>query len=325
MSVDQLYANGRIAVMSTRLMGADKFTRLAESNTLVEAVKLLTDANYGNGTVLSAPNDYELLLVSELDEALKVLKELCTNKYALKYFLAKYDYLNAKVLMKCKYMRTDGLAYCYNEASIAPDIMQQAFLADDYSLCSKNMAEACDKIDTEYADGNRLPSVIDVTLDKAMFADMRIYADKCRLKYKFVKEMFVYLIDTTNLMSAYRAKKANLDKSAYTDMIIDGGKISKEALLELFDNEQKAANLDYAYKRFYSLTTLGNANLSAAESEQKSGLYRILKDNVDFLTIQPVLEYFFNKVDEIERVRRVLVAIKAGYDKESIKDIIKNV
>ena len=65
--------------------------------------------------------------------------------------------------------------------------------------------------------------------------------------------------------------------------------------------------------------------MSAAESEQKSGLYRILKDNVDFLTIQPVLEYFFNKVDEIERVRRVLVAIKAGYDKESIKDIIKNV
>ena len=108
-------------------------------------------------------------------------------------------------------------------------------------------------------------------------------------------------------------------------MIIGGGKISKETLLELFDYEQKAANLDYAYKRFYSLTTLGNVNLSAAESEQKSGLYRILKDNVDFLTIQPVLEYFFNKVDEIERVRRVLVAIKAGYDKESIKDIIKNV
>ena len=78
-------------------------------------------------------------------------------------------------------------------------------------------------------------------------------------------------------------------------MIIGGGKISKETLLELFDYEQKAANLDYAYKRFYSLTTLGNVNLSAAESEQKSGLYRILKDNVDFLTIQPVLEYFSTK------------------------------
>lgn len=325
MSVDQLYANGRIAVMSTRLLGADKFTRLAESNTLSEAVKLLTESGYGAGASISAPNDYEQLLVAELDEALKILKELCLNKYAVKYFLAKYDYLNAKVLMKCKYMRVDGLDYCYNEGTTNPADMQTAFVADDYSACTKNMAEACDKIDTEYANGNRSPSVVDVTLDKAMFADMALYAKKCRLRFKFVKQMFEYLADTTNLMSAYRVKKANLDKSAYEDMLVVGGKLSNAVLLDLFDSEQKSADLSCEYKQFYSLTTLSNASMLPAENAQKQQLYKILRDNADLMTVQPVLEYFFNKVGEIERIRKILVSVKAGLDKDKIKDILKNV
>lgn len=325
MSVDQLYANGRIAVMSTRLLGADKFTRLAESNTLAEAVKLLIESGYGGGAALSNPNDYEQLLIAELDEALKVLKELCGNKHAVKYFLAKYDYLNAKALMKCKYMRQDGLAFCYTEASIAPNTMQQAFVSDDYSVCSKNMAEACDAIDTAYAEGNRSPSIVDVTLDKAMFADMLIYANKCRLRFRFVKEMFAYLADTTNLMSAYRVKKAGLDKSVYADMLVIGGKISRDLLLELFDNLQQYSNLSYEYKQFYALCSTDNASLLTAEGEQKNHLYKILRDNADLTTIQPVLEYFFNKVNEIERIRKVFVAIKSGFDKDKIKDLVKNV
>lgn len=325
MSVDQLYANGRIAVMSTRLMGADKLARLAECNTLAEAVKLLQDSAYGGGAALSTPNDYEQLLVAELDEALRTLKELCSDKYALKYFLAKYDYLNAKALMKCKYMRRDGLAYCYKEGSFAPEQMQADFVADDYSSYGKSMAEACDKIDAEYANGNRSPSVIDVTLDKAMFADMAAYANKCRLRYKFVKQMFVYLADTANLMSAYRVKKAGLDKSVYVEMLVDGGKLSRDSLLNLFDDERKSADMCGEYKRFYSLTSLDNASLAPAEKEQRTHLRRILRDNADFLTIQPVLEYFFNKVNEIERIRRVLAAIKGGKDKDKIKDMLSNV
>ena len=325
MQVEQLYANGRIAVMSTRLMGADKFNRMAESNTLSEAVKLLSESGYGNGVVLDAPNDYEIMLTAELDQALNVLKELCSNKWAVKYFLAKYDYLNAKVLMKSKYMRQDGLAYCYNEATVSPDKMQSAFVVDDYSLCSKNMAEACDRIDTEDANGNRSPSIVDITLDKAMFADMAYYAKKCKLRFKFVQQMFQYLADTTNLMSAYRVKKANLDKSVYLEMIVDGGKISRDTLSELFDSDQKAINLPYEYKQFYLLTSLDNANLLSAEIEQKASLYKILRDNADLMTIQPVLEYFFNKVNEIERIRKIFVAIKSGQDKDKIKELIKNV
>ncbi|MCH5153534.1 MAG: V-type ATPase subunit, partial [Clostridiales bacterium] len=53
MHSDQLYANGRIAVMSTRLLTADKFTRLAECSTLIEALRVLTENGYGNGLTVT--------------------------------------------------------------------------------------------------------------------------------------------------------------------------------------------------------------------------------------------------------------------------------
>lgn len=323
MSVDQWYANGRIAVMSTRLFGADKYTRLAESNTLSEAVRVLAESGYGAGIAVTDPNDYEQMLVAELDGALKTLKELCGNKYALKYFLCKYDYLNAKILMKCKYMRADGVGFCYKQAEISPEFMNKAVLNDDYSDFPQNMAEACDEIDTAYAEGRRSPSIIDVTLDKAMFRDMRIYAQKCRFKYGFIRDIFVYYADTVNLMLLYRARKAGFDKETFADMIAEGGKISKETLLTLYENETKTENLDAEYKGFYALCVGSNADLAAAENEQKSKIFKIIKDNADLATIQPVLEYFFLKVGEIERIRRALVAVKSGVDKDKIKDMLK--
>ncbi|MCM1534092.1 MAG: V-type ATPase subunit [Corallococcus sp.] len=320
MSVDQLYANGHISVISTRLLGQDKFARLVECNNVAEAVKVLAESGYAYG---SETSDYETMLRAELDEALSLLKELCSDGNAVKYFLAKYDYLNAKALMKCKYMRIDGLRFCYNSATVSPAVMQDYILRDDYSVMTDNMAEACDAIDTAYADGKRSPQFTDVKLDKAMYLDMKRYANKCRFKFRFIKEMFDYEVNTANLMTLYRVKKANMSKEEFTDLLIDGGSVSGALLSDMWDDEQNAIDLPATYKRFFELCKSENATLALAEKERKTHLNGIISDNADLLTIQPVLEYFFNKVDEVERVRRVLMGVKSGMDKDKLKDSIK--
>lgn len=321
MNSNQLYANGRVAVLSTRLLGADKFARLAECNTVLEALRVLTESGYANGITADSQNDYEVVLRSELDGALKLIKELLFDKYVLKFVLARYDYLNAKALMKSKYMRADGLGYCYNEASIPSEKMQNAFVKDDYSIVSKNMAEACDEIDTQYAAGSRSPQVIDKTLDKAMYADLRLYAKKCRVQ--IIKKLFDYEVNMVNISTIYRLKKANASKETYENLIIDGGTVKKETLLKLWDNEQSVADLPYEYKSFYALCTSDNADLIAAEKERKERQFAIISDAVDLMSVQPVLDYFYRKVNEIEKVRRVLIAIKSGQDKDKIKELVK--
>ncbi len=316
---DQLYANGRIAVMSNKLFGADKFTRLAECSCLAEALKVLSESGYGAGVVVENPNDYDKLLSAELENAISIMKELCFDKKAADFFLARYAYHNAKVLLKSKYMRTNGVGGCFKGVGAEPEVLQQAFVNDDYSLCSEIMAEACDKVDTEFADGNRSAQVVDTVLDRALYEEMFVLAKKCRTA--FVRKLYDAEVNTINLMLIYRMKKAALSKDVFEKTLLDNGSIKKSTLLALWDNNAVSADLPQEYRSFYALCIYpDNKNLVAAEAAQKKMRDKIVSENSDQLTIQPVVQYFFKKVDETDKVRFVLISVKNGVDKETIKN-----
>ena len=321
MNSDQLYANGRIAVLSTRLLGADKFQRLTECKSLVEALRVLQESGYGSGVTLSNPNDYEQLLKNELDGAMSQLRELCYDKNAVNFLLCKYDYVNAKLLMKGKYLREDFTAYCFDQASYDKEKMQEAFLNDSYTEFGKIMAKACDQIDAEYANGNRAPQVVDKILDQASFDEMRKYAK--RSSSRVVYKLYDWIANTSNLMLIYRLKKAGFDKEEYEKWIVDGASIKRPTLLNLWDNETAAMDLPELYRRFYALCSPANTSLKLAEQEQIAYRNRLIEEYADLLTIQPALQYFFAKVDETEKVRRVLIDVKNGVDKDKIKDKLK--
>ena len=321
MTSDQLYANGRIAVISTRLLGSDKFTRLAECATLVEALRVLSENGYGAGVTIANTNDYEAVLRAELDATLALFKELCYDKNAVSYFLCPYDYVNAKILMKSKYQRVSGVEYCFTNASYDPSKMQEDFVADDYKAYSKNMAEACDGIDTEFAEGNRSAQLIDARLDRAMFADMSRYAKRCSIR--LLRKLYAWQVDTTNLMLIYRLKRANCDENELDKWFVNGGKVKLDLLKKLWSNDGAAVDLPEEYRRFYALCSTDNATLLAAEKGQIAYRNKLVADYADLLTIQPVLEYFFAKTDEIQKLRRLLVDVKNGVDKEKIKEKLK--
>ena len=321
MTDNQLYANGRIAVMSTRLLGSDKFARLAECSTLIEALRVLSESGYGNGIVLSSPNDYEVILRAELDALLALFKELCYDKNAVGYFLCPYDFVNAKILMKSKYQRVSGVDYCFVNATYEPSKMQDDFVQDCYKAYSKNMAEACDAIDMQFASGNRSAQMIDAQLDKAMFAEMKRYAKRCSIS--LVRKLFAWQVDSSNLMLIYRLKKAGATPDELEKWFVSGGSVKLDTLVQLWSNDAVTSDLPEQCRHFYALCKLDNATLAAAEREQVALRNKLVADSADLLTIQPVIDYFFKKTDEIQKLRRLLVDVKNGVDKEKIKEKIK--
>ena len=308
MNSDQLYANGRIAVLSTKLLGADKFQRLAECRAISEAVRVLQESGYASGVVLTDPNDYEQILKAELDSAMSQIRELCFDKNAVKYLLCKYDYVNAKLLMKGKYLREDFTAYCFDNARYDKVQMQQDFVNDSYAEYGKYMSKACDGIDAEYANGNRSPQVVDKILDQACFDEMRHYAR--RSSSRVVYKLYDWLTNTSNLMLIYRLKKAGYGKDELEQWIVNGASLKRQTLLSLWDSDAVALDLPEQYRRFYTLCNGSNASLGLAEQEQIAYRNKLIEEYADLLTIQPALQYFFNKVDETEKVRRALIEVK---------------
>lgn len=309
MSNKQLYANGTIAVLSNKLLGQDKFARLAECSNLGEALKVLGEFGYGNGVTLDDSNDYESLLRAQMDDALRLFEQLCTDQNAKKYFLCRYDYLNAKICMKSKYMRADGTHLCFSCLALDAQQMYKAFLRDDYSVCSPNMATACDQIDAQFANGNRNAQVVDVTLDKAMFADMRKYANGSSLS--IVKQMYAWQVDTTNLMCLSRAKKAGYSAEKLQQMLLKGVNVSEQTLAQSYLNGDENVDLPLQYKEFFALCNQ-NGNLLQAEQRQQDVLYDMVAQQTDFATIQPAIKFLLDKVKEIDKIRHVLVQIKSA-------------
>ncbi len=316
---NQLYANGRIAVMTTKLLGADKFNRLSECVNVPEALKVLSECGYG--TTNAVGNDYENVLNVETDANLSLLAELCFDKNALSYFLCKYDYHNAKVLMKRKYARLDGVDGCFLNASQDVSAMKEKIVNDDYSEFSRIMAEACDAVDTKFAEGNRSPQTVDRILDVAMFAEMHERAKRCTSS--LVKKLCKWEADTANLCLVYRLKKASCSVQSLNDWFVAGGTVGKNQLEKFWQTGECDGAWSEDVKKFCALCTDDNVNLSAAEATKIEVRNKIVADCADSLSIQPVVSYFLRKSDEIDKVRFVLVSVKNGVGSEVINNALK--
>lgn len=310
----QIFANGRVSVLTTRLFTADKFVRLAECNSLAEAVRLLVDGGYGGGVVLASPNDYDNMLRAETERLLAEFKELCVNVAARNFFLAQYDFVNAKVLMKAKYMRADGVQGCFAEATFAPAKMQADFVDDNYADYPKAMAEGCDAVDARFAAGERAPSVVDAELDKAMFA----YMKKCAAKsgISVVKKLCAYRIDATNIITIARAKKAGFDETKFLSLVIDGGKVKRDTLVSLWRaNAQAASDLPDDIRAVWNALP----DPARAEDVRRNKEFEMLTTGGDSLSVAPVLLYFARKSHETDLVRMIIIGVKNNLPKEEIK------
>ena len=310
----QIFANGRVSVLTTRLFTADKFVRLAECNSLAEAVRLLVDGGYGGGVVLANPNDYDNMLRAETERLLAEFKELCVNVAARNFFLAQYDFVNAKVLMKAKYMRADGVHGCFAEATFPPAKMQADFVDDNYADYPKAMAEGCDAVDARFAAGERAPSVVDAELDKAMFA----YMKKCAAKsgISVVKKLCAYRIDATNIITIARAKKAGFDETKFLSLVIDGGKVKRDTLVSLWRaNAQAASDLPDDIRAVWNALP----DPARAEDVRRNKEFEMLTTGGDSLSVAPVLLYFARKSHETDLVRMIIIGVKNNLPKEEIK------
>ncbi|MEG2014992.1 MAG: V-type ATPase subunit, partial [Clostridia bacterium] len=238
-----------------------------------------------------------------------------------------YDYLNAKILMKSKYLRLESLELCYTVGLIDAKTLAEYINVDEYNLLPTRMKEACEKIDIEFYEGKRNPKVVDITLDKAMFADILEMSSKCGVNS--VKEYFQCVVDTTNILTMLRAKRAGIEADSFEEMFIVGATLKKEFVLSVYSEPfDKWINMfeDSPYARFAQCGVDGVNKGSLFECERLAEQYKrsILTPHNFELTVEPLVCYYLSKLAEIENVRMCLICIKNNFSAEQIKERIKS-
>ena len=324
--MDAYFGAGRVGLLTVKLFTADKFNRMLDSSTLAEAIKVLYESNYGEGMVLNSSEEFEKLLSQESQIACQFLKELSSDEKASDCFLMVYDYDNAKILAKSKYLRKDNGSLCYVNGLIDAKEMAQKIVNDDYEGFPIPMQDALSKIDLEFFEGNRTGELVDLLLDKAMYKDILSKIKKC--KTKSVVQYFKCEIDTKNILTLLRAKRADLGEDKFLQMFLEGGNLKQEWFLELFQApvEKWEAICQPEYKELLMQGVdclLHNKSLYSCEQLADKYKVAILVPNKDNLTIEPVICWYLSKMREIDNVRMILVGLSCGIEKTRISERLK--
>ena len=126
---DYLYISSLLRAREPRMLNRDRAERMLDAPNVEDAAKMLTDSGY---------EDMSQMTVKQIENALSdrraavfhELESLVPNTAALDLFRLKYDYHNAKVLIKSEAMHRDDASLLSKSGRIAVEVMQKRFQED---------------------------------------------------------------------------------------------------------------------------------------------------------------------------------------------------
>ena len=243
-----------LAARETKMLSAERMERMIDAPTNDEAAKILEECGYGDLSGLSAKEAgaaLEAHIAALFDEVEGMVPEV----QLVQLFRLKYDYHNAKALIKAQAMGVECDAILSQRGTILPQKLLTAFLEEDYRDIPPVLAQAMVSAAAILAHTAN-PQAADFELDRAYFAQMLDLANGLS-DGGFAKGYVQLQIDSANLRAAVRTRRMAKDADFLKTALIPGGTIGTDRVLAAFDSAEVLTAL-------YGNTWLGNAAAGAA-------------------------------------------------------------
>ncbi len=320
-----IYSNARVKAMENSLLTSEKITRMAYSDNLLDAVKILYESNYGGGTTVDNPYAYGEILRMEEKRVVDFVREAMPDKSGLQTLLVVNDYHNAKCYLKSKFAKDLDLSLMLLPAgNISLEVLEESIQKEDLAKLPQDMAAAVKEIEEAAREEKVSPRFIDITLDKAMYKDILSALKKANVKS--LTKYWTANIDFINVSTMLRCKRIDADITFLKENLIVGGEINDYILEGLYKESYDiiAEKLKY--------TTIGEI-IAVGVNEVKSGKalveYEVLWDNyllnifkedrADVFSVAPIAGFYIAKKIELKMVRMILTCLKNRADLQNIK------
>ena len=159
-----------LAARETKMLSAERMERMIDAPTNDEAAKILEECGYGDLSGLSAKAAgaaLEAHIAALFDE----VEGMVPEAQLVQLFRLKYDYHNAKALIKAQAMGVECDAILSQRGTIPPQKLHAAFYEEDYRDIPSVLAQAMVSAAAILAHTAN-PQAADFELDRAYFAQM---------------------------------------------------------------------------------------------------------------------------------------------------------
>lgn len=224
---EYLYATTRIRSLERQLINRERTERMLEAKSAEDAVKVLAELGYPDigAASLSA---VERAIAQERERAFELMREISPNPKLIDVFSIKYDYHNAKSLLKADAQGQDARRLLINAGRISAFTLETCLRQMELRDLPPVMREAVEAArETLARTGD--PQLMDFILDRACFTEMLDTAKESGSA--FLIGYVRLLIDVTNLRSTVRAYRQGRSVEFLRNALIDGGNVDPASLV----------------------------------------------------------------------------------------------
>ena len=317
-----LCLSAMLRARETRMLTADRAARMLEASGFEESVKLLADCGYEDLGGLNAAG-VDAALSERRAAILSELENLVPDKALVELFRLKYDYHNAKAVLKGEAMGVDPLRLMSGSGRIAPEKLKAAYDEERVSDLPPVLGAAMVEAGSTLA-RTANPQLADFELDQAYFMEMKTIAGE--LDNPFLSGYVKLLIDAANLKSAVRTARMHKSADFLSSVLIRGAT----------DIDRIAAADGDGLAAIFAHTPLEKAAAAGAEAIAGGSMteFERLCDNAmnDYLRSAKLVSYGPEVVaayiaaveNEITAVRMILTGSLAHVDAETIKERLRD-
>lgn len=223
---DYLALSSRLHVLETRLLGAERMERMIEARDSAEAAKVLTECGYGELSEVSSAG-LEKCLGAAQAELFREMGKHLPDPGILAVFQIKYDYHNAKVLVKARAKGASPAPLLVGGGRYDPAKLREDFQEDKLEEYPETFRAAIVRAG-EALSSTGDPQLCDFILDKACYEELSAAAKAT--KSGLLMGYVALMTDAANLRAWVRAARLGKDEDFLREVLLPGGNVDPNAL-----------------------------------------------------------------------------------------------
>lgn len=336
---DYLFLDAMIKLRASSLLSFEKLCQMAASGSSETARQILADAGWPKMAGMSVP-EIDAVLTRRREQLYDDITRDIPEDEVIGLLRLKYDYHNAKVIIKSEASGMKGEALLSDVGSVSPKMLKSAFEESDYRAVPSTLGKAMDEAKSVLA-RTQNPQLADFVLDRAYFEEMRelaeaVEADPRQLtplldseaQGRFPLRYRALLIDCANLRTCVRCVRMGKDADFMAGALIPGGSVSVDNLVRAALSGDGLANAFFAsplaQAAALGASVMKGGEMTRFEKECEDSIMRYLA-NLRLTEFGPVLVVWYLTVEETNliNVRMILTGLQAGVSPEKLKERLR--
>ncbi|MGI5963440.1 MAG: V-type ATPase subunit [Lawsonibacter sp.] len=316
---DYLSISARVRAMENRLLTRERMDRMIEARDAAEAMKVLAECGYPEGGSL------EQMLAQARADTVRDLENAVPDRRLVEIFQLKYDYHNAKAILKAQAMGQNVERLLLPGGRYDGAQLLEGWRREDMRGCSEVFRRAMMQAWSTLTE-SRDPQKADLELDRACYQEMLQLAKE--VDSPFLEGYVRLLVDVANLRIAVRVGRMGKESDFLRQALLPGGTVSEQAvasargesLAEVF----RSGPLSQAAELGAKLAQNGSGALTAFERACDDAVtaYLAAGRRVPFGE-QAVLGYLYAKESELTAIRTIFAGRAAGLDGDTIRSRLR--